>query len=82
MDNKWRDQAAVGLGFTDILEITLRREECVRERISKMAFEKLQNKYPNIDYRHDYNVTIHSISADCGEVEVVFNIEEKQDDVS
>ena len=70
----WKDQVAVGLSFEDMLDWTFIRGESLQEKICKVARQKLQDNHPRTDYQN-LEVTLVSIGAEDGDIEVVFSIE-------
>ncbi len=69
-------QIAVGIELSDMLEWTFVRGESLEERIVNVAREKARQKWTEIDFDNGVTVSVYNITAECDEIEVVFNVEE------
>ena len=66
---------SIELDFEDVLEYTFMRGESLGDKLKKVAFDKLQDLHPEVDYQN-MTVGVHEIFCeDCATIEVVFRIE-------
>ncbi len=68
-----KNQVAVGIKFSSLLEVTFDRGECLQERIVKIARTIIKIRNPEVDYDSMF-VILHGISYKEGDIEVVLDI--------